>query len=365
MSESNAVAATKRCVYNPKLEAISFKTFITKLLNGVAIAIVIGLIPNAIFGEVFKALIPYTPVAEFLYNVVSGAQFSVPLLVGVLVAYQFGMTPIELATMGATTFIASGVVTMVDGAWKIAGIGDLINVMLVAVLGVLFVRLLSGRLGSLTMILTPILTVTIVGGIGSFTLPYVRQVTTWIGQLIASFTTLQPLLMSILLSISFAIIIISPVSTVAIGLAVGLSGLASGAANMGIASCAMVLVVGSLYANRIGVTLAVFLGSMKLFMPNWLKHPQLNIPIVLNGVVGGVLAYLFNIQGTPQSAGFGFSGLVGPINAFKYMTQPPALRVLLLFLCYFVLTALGAYLIDLICVRVLKLYKHDIYLFEN
>ena len=360
-----AIQNERMCSYNPKLPAVSFKDFMTKLLNGVAIGIVIGLIPNAILGEVFKALASTSPIFVHLLNVVSGAQFSVPLLVGCLVAYQFKMNPIEMASVGATTFISSGVVTMVDGAWKIAGIGDLINTMIVAALAVLFVRLLFGRLGSLTMILLPVLTVTIIGGIGFAILPYIRNITAWIGAGIESFTRLQPLLMSILLSVSFAIIFISPISTVAIGLAVGLSGLASGAANMGIASCAMVLVVGSLHVNKLGVTLAVFLGSMKLFIPNWLKNPIINLPIILNGIVGGILAYLFNIQGTPQSSGFGFSGLVGPINAYKYMTQAPAVRVLLLFLCYFVLTALASYIIDFVCTRVLKVYKHDIYYFEQ
>ena len=34
-----------------------------------------------------------------------------------------------------------------------------------------------------------------------------------------------------------------------------------------------------------------------------------------------VLAYAIGIKGTPLSAGFGYTGLVGPINAFNRMSE--------------------------------------------
>ncbi|MDO5734381.1 MAG: PTS transporter subunit IIC [Eubacteriales bacterium] len=347
------------------LEVLKAGDFMMRVLNGLAVAIVVGLIPNAILGEIFKALMPYGSVWNVLYQIVSGVQFTVPALVGAMVGLQFKMTPIELGSLSLTTFIASGVASFTAEGWRFAGIGDLINTLIVAVLGVLLIRFLHGRLGSLTMILLPPLVSVIVGGVGLFLLPYSVSITQALGHLILHFTTLQPLLMSILLAVSFAIIIVSPVSTVAIALAVGLTGLASGAANIGIASCAMTLAVGSAHVNKSGVTLAVVLGSMKLYMPNWLRHPIMNLPIILNAILAGVTAWLFNLQGTAKSAGFGFSGLVGPINAYHFMTQAPAIRLLYLFLAYFVITFVGAFLIDLLCVKVLKLYDHKIFEFQG
>lgn len=343
--------------------------FFNKLLNGVAFGIVIGLIPNAILGEVFKALLNVSPIFKTALFVVQTVQSAVPVLIGCLVAVQFAFTPIEVATLGATTFISSGVVKTITvnnaSVVQLAGIGDLINIILVATVATLVIQSLKGRLGSLAMILTPLIVVTVIGSLGYMALPYVSEISKAIGAAIKNFTQLQPLLMSILISTSFAVIIISPLSTVAIGIAIGLAGLSSGAANMGIATCAMTLVCGSIQVkNKMGVTLAVFFGSMKLFIPNWMRHPIINIPIILNGILGGFIAYFFNIQGTPQSSGFGFSGLVGPIAAYKYMTQDPIVRLLLLFIAYFVLTTLGAMLIDFVCVKVLKLYKHEIYEFK-
>lgn len=169
--------------------------------------------------------------------------------------------------------------------------------------------------------------------------------------------------MSVLLSISFALIIVSPISTVAIAYAVGLEGLASGAANLGIASAAMTLIVGAMYVNKIGVPLSVFLGSMKMFMPNWLRYPIMNIPLIANAIITGLLAYLFNIQGTTASAGFGFSGLVGPINALSFMNGSMFKSILVLLFVFFIIPFTSAYLIDILCTKVLKLYDRNIFVY--
>ncbi len=352
-----------------KLMQMSRKEFINKLLNGVAIGIVIGLIPNAILGEVFKALKDSYPFLATPLFVVQSIQSAVPLLIGCLVAVQFAFTPVEIATLGLTTFISSGVVKVImvndKALLQLQGIGDLINIILIASLGVIFIQLLKGRLGALSLLLVPLFVVTILGSFGVVILPYVSQISIAVGEMIKKFTELQPLLMSILIAVSFSIIIISPMSTVAIGIAVGLTGLASGAANLGIASCAMTLIVGSFFAkNKLGIILAVFFGSMKLFIPNWTRHPIINLPIILNGILAGIWAYLFNIQGTPQSSGFGFSGMVGPINAYRLMEHPPLVRVGMIVVAYFVLTTLGAYIIHQINTKVLKVYTEEIYIFK-
>ncbi|MBJ8326212.1 PTS transporter subunit IIC [Streptococcus sp. CSL7591-lung] len=349
---------------------MSVGEFSNKLLNAVAIGIVVGLIPNAILGEVFKALQPVHPIFSTFLALVGAAQSSIPVIIGCLIGVQFMFNAIEIASLGATLLISSGVVNFitVDGlpAMQLRGIGDLVNIILVSIIATILIKLLQGRLGSLSMILVPLIVVTSVGIFGYMILPYISQISLFIGNVIQRFTTLQPLLMSILLSVSFAIIIISPISTVAIAIAVGLSGLASGAANIGIATCCMTLLVGSIRAkNKLGVTVAIFLGSMKLFIPNWLKYPIINVPIILNGIVGGIVAYFFNIQGTPQSAGFGFSGMVGPINAYQFMTQAPLMRLLIILVSYFVIISISAIIIDFLLTKTLKLYQHHVFEFNS
>lgn len=347
------------------MKEILNKKFFSKLLNGVALGIVIGLIPNAILGGVFKFITLDNNLLKTIHLVVSMSQLATPLLIGIVVAMQFKFNAMETAITAMCCFIGGGSLSLVDKKVQINGIGDLINTMLVATFAVIFISFFKGKFGSLTIIILPVISVVVVGTLGLYTLPYVKLITKALGTVIADFTTLQPLLMSILLATSFALIIVSPISTVAIAVAVGLNGLASGAANLGIASCAMTLVVGTMRVNKLGVPLTLFLGSMKIFMPNWLKYPVVNLPIIANGIFAGVLAYLFNIQGTAASAGFGFSGLVGPIAALEFMKNGSlGTKILILFLVYFVATFIMALIIDFILVKVLKIYKRDIFKFD-
>ncbi len=338
--------------------AYTGKDYLNKVLAGTASGIVIGLIANAILGSIFKSLIPYGSVFELLANVVMVMQFITPAIIGVLVALQFKLSGIESVVIGAATFLGSGAYKVTETGVQLVGIGDLINVMLVSAIAVFVTRLLQGRLGSLTLILMPIIVSAGVGTLGLIMLPYVGLITSSIGNVINSFTTLQPLLMTILISIAFSIIIISPISTVAIGIAIGVTGLGAGAAAVGITACTAILVIGSLRINKTGTTLAILLGAMKMMIPNLIKHPKIVIPVVMNAFISGIGVYLLTIQGTPQSAGFGIVGLVGPIQAFNMGTS-----IISVLLAYFVIPFVGGYLIDFVCSKVLHIYEHDIFEF--
>lgn len=334
------------------------KDYLNKVLGGTASGIVIGLIANAILGGIFKALIPYGAIFGVLATVVSTMQFITPAIIGVLVAMQFKMNAMESVIVGAAAFLGSGAYVVTETGIQLVGIGDLINVMLVSALAVFVMRMIQGRLGSLTLILSPIIVGAGVGTIGLLMLPYVGIVTSTIGNIINSFTTLQPLVMTILISAAFSVLIISPISTVAIGIAIGVAGLGAGAAAVGVTACTAVLVVGSRRTNQAGTTLAILLGAMKMMIPNLIKYPKIVIPVILNAIVSGLGVYLLGIEGLPETAGFGIVGLVGPIQAFNMGSSLGAVL-----LAYLVIPFVGAFLIDMVCSKVLKLYEQDIFKF--
>ncbi|AGM98951.1 regulatory protein [Streptococcus iniae SF1] len=273
----------------------TFSSFINKVLAGTAIAIVVALIPNAILATFLKPFVSNVFAAEFLH---------------IVQVFQF-FTPMQQLAVGGAAYIGSGAWMYTEviqkgvatGSFQLRGIGDLINMMITASLAVLAVKWFGNKLGSLTIILLPILIGTGVGYIGWKLLPYVSYVTTLIGQGINSFTTLQPILMSILIAMAFAILIVSPISTVAIGLAIGLNGMAAGAASMGIASTAAVLVWATLKVNKSGVPIAIALGAMKMMMPNFLKHPVMAIPMLVTAAMSSLMVPMFNLVGTPASSG--------------------------------------------------------------
>ena len=346
------------------LSKIGPKEFIFRVLSGVAVGIVAGLVPNAILGEIFKYLMQFHPVLKTLLGVVQAIQFTVPALVGALIALKFNLTPLAMAVVASASYVGSGAAQFKNGTWVIAGIGDLINTMITASIAVLLILLIEHRVGSMALIVYP----TIVGGIsatiGVLILPYVHMITTGIGNMINSFTELQPVLMSMLISMVFSFIIISPLSTVAIAIAIGISGIAAGSASIGIAATEAVLLIGTSQVNRAGVPISIFFGGVKMMMPNMVRYPIIMLPILITAAVSGIASGIVGIAGTKESAGFGFIGMVGPINAFKFMGIDSAwLSLLLIIIAFFIVPFFVAWILDVLLRKVFKIYTNDIFKF--
>lgn len=344
------------------------KDFVTKILNGTAIGIVVALIPNAVLGGLFKFLAGYHPLFGMLAQICSNIQWLVAPMIGFLVGLQFGFNPMKSAIISAAAWIGSGaLIPLSDGMYKI-GLGDLINVMLIAALAVYVTILLGEKLGSLTIVLQPIIVGAGVGFIGLLILPYIQYISTAIGNVINSFTTLQPILMCALIAMSFSVLIVSPISTVAIGIAIGLTGLASGAANIGVASTASVLVIGSWKVNKAGVTIAVGMGGMKMMMPNIVKYPIMLLPVLTTSLISGITVKILGIMGDKVSAGFGYVGLVGPIKAMSEYTAQgisSSYAIIYIIIAYFVIPFGIGLLSHIFYTKILKLYNETIYEFQG
>ncbi len=98
-----------------------------------------------------------------------------------------------------------------------------------------------------------------------------------------------------------------------------------------------------------------------MMIPNMVKYPILMLPILTTAIVSGLVSALVGIHGTKESAGFGFIGMVGPINAFKFMEVDSAwLSVLLIVVAFFVVPFVTAWLADIIYRKVFRLYTNDI-----
>lgn len=285
------------------------KEFSNKVLTGMSIGIVAALVPSAILGELSKAL-GFTNIVLITGMASRFAAFAM----GLCIAMQFKMKPIHSVALAISTMIGSGAIKIIEGSMVLAGLGDVINAGLTAAIAALLLLWFSDRFKGYTMILVPTLTIAISSIIGLFTLPYVSMITGGVGQFIAWCTTLQPILMGAIIAVSFAIIIISPISSVGIALAVSLSGIGSGAANLGICAAGFGLAIAGFEKNGWGNSLAPVLGSPKLHMANFLKNPKMVLPLICNAAVLGILAGVLGIVGTPMSAGFGISGLIGPLN---------------------------------------------------
>ncbi|MBB1164270.1 PTS sugar transporter subunit IIC [Lacticaseibacillus rhamnosus] len=330
--------------------------FMNKVLSGTALGVIIGLIPNAVLSGILKYFGTNT-FAVTLTQIAVIFQLATPLIIGGLIALQFEFNPMQMMVTAAASFVGSGVVKF-NPALKVyvgAGTGDLINTMITASLAVIVLMWVKDKFGSTAVVAMPILVGCGVAYVGVLLLPFIAAFTAAIGNVINSFTTLQPIFMAILICCSFATIIISPISTVAIGLAIQLNGVSAGAAAMGVAATALALVVYSWTVNKSGVTLAIALGAMKLMMPNLFKYPIILVPCLFTAIISAVPVALFSISGTPQSSGFGIVGLVGPLAAME-----AGLAIPLMILCWLIIPIAAALLSKLLFEKMFRLFDSKI-----
>lgn len=164
--------------------------------------------------------------------------------------------------------------------------------------------------------------------------------------------------------IAFALIIVTPLSTVAIAYAISLAWLGSSAANIGITVALFTLAYGSSRVNNKGTTFALFFAGSKILMPNYLGNPIMSLPIVINSIVTDLSAYIFKIQKTTASAGFGLTGLAGPINVYTFMEANVFVSVMILIVQYLIVP-LGIAMITHTIFTKMNLYTDDMYKFAG
>ena len=329
------------------------KQFFSKILNSIGAGVAIALVPNALLGEVLKIFKSGNEILELTYQLVILIQSFMAFIIGVLAAHQFKFNGAGAAIVGTSAMIGSGAVVYSNNSFMLKGIGDIINTSLVVIIACLIYMVLQNKLGSFELIILPVLVPIVSGGIGLITLPYIRKITQAIGNVIHSFTDLNPLLMSILISVAFSLLMVTPISLVAIATAISLNGLGSGAANLGIVAACVTFLFGSLRVNSIGVNAVLLIGAAKMMIPVYLK----------NLIITGIIAYVLQVKGTPLSAGFGYTGLVGPINAFNRMSGDPTMNIILLALGYFVIPFVSAFIVHELCKKFIPIYSNDIYKF--
>ena len=295
---------------------ISLKTGTMNILNGISMGVVVALIPSALVGQLMKALMGVMPhVASQVISITSFAASLLPAMAGFCVGYLFKMNMIQMSSIAAAATIGSGVVKKAGTTYVLAGTGDVINVAVTITFAVIIASVIGNKLKNYTVLLMPVLVLVLGGGLGLMTLPYVKLVTGFVGAMIKTFTILQPVLMGI----SFAVLIVSPISSVGLATAIGISGISSGSANLGITAGAFTLAIMGSSVNSLGTILAHFIGTPKIQMGNMLERPRLFIPVIISSGIMGALGAIFKIQGTSMSAGFGFAGLIGPMTAYEQM----------------------------------------------
>jgi hypothetical protein len=132
-------------------------------------------------------------------------------------------------------------------------------------------------------------------------------------------TELQPFLMGILVSVVVGMALTLPISSAAICAALGLTGLAGGAAVAGCCAQMVGFAVISFKENKWGGLVSQGIGTSMLQMGNIIKNPRVWIaPTLASAITGPIATCVFKLQmnGAPVSSGMGTCGLVGQIGVY-------------------------------------------------
>lgn len=141
-----------------------------------------------------------------------------------------------------------------------------------------------------------------------------------LGSFIQNATEYQPFFMGIVIAVAMGMILTAPISSAAIAIAIGLSGIAGGAAVVGGAVQMIGFAVMSRKDNDFGTVLSIAFGTSMLQFKNILKKPILWVPTILvSAILGPVSTLLFQIQTDASGAGMGTSGLVGQFATVSAM----------------------------------------------
>ena len=161
------------------------------------------------------------------------------------------------------------------------------------------------------------------------------------GRFIENATELRPFLMGIIVSVSVGMALTLPISSAALCIAIGLSGIAAGAATAGCCAQMVGFAVMSFKENRWGGLISQGLGTSMLQMPNIIKNPLTWIPSTLAAAITGPISTcLFQLENVPIGAGMGTCGLVGPFGIITAMPEGGTKMWLGILLVCFILPAI-------------------------
>ena len=198
-----------------------------------------------------------------------------------------------------------------------------------AVLAVAIVAAETGKAVSketkVDILVTPLVTILIGLGVAWLIAAPIGAAASWCGKVIMMATELQPFWMGIIVSVTVGVLLTLPVSSAAICAALGLTGLAGGAAVAGCCANMVGFAVLSFRENRWGGLVSQGLGTSMLQMGNIVKNPRIWLPaIVTSAVTGPVATCLFKLEmnGAAVNAGMGTCGLCGPIGIWTGWLAP-------------------------------------------
>lgn len=261
-----------------------------------------------------------------------GQQFELPFLVqvggycaamsgpamAVAIGYALQAPPLVLFSLATVGYAANTLgSTTLSGA---AGAGGPLAVLLIAIAAAECGKAVSKET-KVDILVTPMVTILTGVSLSAWIAPAIGSAASSVGQFVEWATVLQPFWMGILVSVVMGVALTLPISSAAICAALGLTGLAGGAAVAGCCAQMVGFAVLSFRENRWGGLVSQGLGTSMLQMGNIVRNPKVWVPVTAaSAVTGPIATCLFHFQMNDPAggvaSGMGTCGMVGPIGVY-------------------------------------------------
>jgi uncharacterized membrane protein len=283
-----------------------------RVLNGMGL----GLFSSLIVGLILKQIGFYSGL-KLIETLGGTAQLMMGPAIAAGIAWSIEAPPLSIFSVLVVGAVGAGTFS---GAAPVV-VGEPMGAAIAAVVGAQVGKIVRGRGGgSIDILLVPICTI-VSGGLAGVTVaPYVAQIMNGLGTIINVATTMHPATMGVIVSTVMGVVLTLPISSAALAISLGLSGLAAGAATVG-CCCQMIgFAVSSFRENGPGGLISQGLGTSMIQMPNIVKNPWIWLPPTLaSAILGPVSTLLFRMENNSIGAGMGTSGLVGQVGTFTVM----------------------------------------------
>ena len=283
---------------------ISFKRYAIDAFGAMAQ----GLFASLLIGTIFSTLGDLTHV-EMLGQIGAFAKSAAGPAMAVAIGSALNAPPLVLYSLAAVGYAAN----------EAGGAGGPLAVFVVAIIAAELGKLVSKET-KIDILVTPGVTVGAGCALALAIGPWIGAAASSLGGLVMWATDLQPLLMGIVVSVVVGAALTLPISSAAICAALGLTGLAGGAALAGCCAQMVGYAAASFADNGWAGVVSQGLGTSMLQVPNIFKKPVTWVPALAASAVGGPIAtVVFGMQqnGAAIASGMGTCGLVGPIGLYS------------------------------------------------
>ncbi len=230
-----------------------------------------------------------------------------------MVAATVGSNGVHFTDTAVKGMTATGQVTAAAAGAPVLTTGQPVSAVLAAIIAVLVGKYLTGKT-PLDMVLVPFGALAVGIGFGLVVAAVVTPALLAVSAYIAHSMQVSPVLGSMVISVVWALFLMTPASSAALAVALMLDPISSAAALIGTTAQFVGFTAMSFRQNNLGANIAQGLVTPKVQFPNLLINPYLLVPTVVSAAVCAPIAtVLFDFRSTSTLGGLGLNSLIAPI----------------------------------------------------